>query len=456
MSYIEIKNVSKSYKDKKVLENISLKIDKGKFVSIIGSYGSGKTTLLKMISGLEKIDEGQILINGFSPDKLKEELKMGFVFQDPMLLPWRNVIDNITLPSEINGEKAIEEAKKLLKLVDLESKEKCYPRELSGGMQRIVSILRASIMKPSVLLLDEPLSSIDEINRDDLHEKLIKIHEKNKQTTLLVTHSIHEAVYLSDEIYVLGGSPTRILKRIVPKKPRRIENKFSSNTMIEVADVFHPAEYLFPSLGSVAKSFIENYQEFLENTMYTIIEVIVGFGIAVALGLFLAIITVHYTHLEQILTFSAIILKTIPIIAIAPLLVLWFGHGMGSKIAAVTITSFIPILINVLSGAKEILYKYKSIIGLYNMNKKQKTKYFILPGIRPYLMSSLKISSSLAIVGALVSELISANKGIGYLIMSNYYSMNIAGVFVCIILSSLIGIGIYSIFDKLEKTQDMI
>ena len=237
MSYIEIKNVSKSYKDKKVLENISLKIDKGKFVSIIGSYGSGKTTLLKMISGLEKIDEGQILINGFSPEKLKEELKMGFVFQDPMLLPWRNVIDNITLPSEINGEKAIEEAKKLLKLVDLESKEKCYPRELSGGMQRIVSILRASIMKPSVLLLDEPLSSIDEINRDDLHEKLIKIHEKNKQTTLLVTHSIHEAVYLSDEIYVLGGSPTRVLKMIVPKKPRRIENKFSSNTVIEVAEI---------------------------------------------------------------------------------------------------------------------------------------------------------------------------------------------------------------------------
>lgn len=146
----------------------------------------------------------------------------------------------------------------------------------------------------------------------------------------------------------------------------------------------------------------------------------------------------------------------VPIVAIAVIYretpeALWFGHGMGSKIAAVVITSFIPILINVLSGAKGILYKYKNIIGLYNMNKIQKTKYFILPGIRPYLMSSLKISSSLAIVGALVSELISANKGIGYLIMSNYYSMNISGVFVCIILSSLIGIGIYCIFDKLEK-----
>lgn len=237
MSYIEIKNVSKSYKDKKILENISLNIEKGKFVSFIGSYGSGKTTLLKMISGLENVDSGQILINGYSPQKLKEKSKMGFVFQTPMLLPWKNVIDNITLPAEIKGQDLKNEARNLLELVDLRTKEKCYPNELSGGMQRIVSILRASLMKPSVLLLDEPLSSIDEINRDDLHEKLIKIHEKNKQTTLLVTHSIHEAVYLSDEIYILGGKPTRILKKVKTKNPRNIENKFSSSTMNEVTEI---------------------------------------------------------------------------------------------------------------------------------------------------------------------------------------------------------------------------
>lgn len=237
MSYIEIKNVSKSYKNKKVFENISLKIDKCKFVSFIGSYGSGKTTLLKMIAGIEDVDKGEILIDGKSPKKLKEELKMGFAFQEPMLLPWRNVIDNITLPLEINGNKNIDKAYSLLKLVELESKEKCYPSELSGGMQRIISILRATILEPNVLLLDEPLSSIDEINRDDLHEQLIKIHNKNKQTTILVTHSIHEAVYLSDEIYVLGSNPTSILKKIKPKFPRKFKSKFSSETMMEVANI---------------------------------------------------------------------------------------------------------------------------------------------------------------------------------------------------------------------------
>ena len=220
MSYIEIKNVSKSYKDKKVLENISLKIDKGKFVSIIGSYGSGKTTLLKMISGLEKIDEGQILINGFSPDKLKEELKMGFVFQDPMLLPWRNVIDNITLPSEINGEKAIEEAKKLLKLVDLESKEKCYPRELSGGMQKRVSFARAIVTEPNSILYDEPTSGLDPISSTLIEDYIVRLKEETSAASIVVTHQMstitrtaNRVIMLYDGKIVYEGTPDDMLKQ---------------------------------------------------------------------------------------------------------------------------------------------------------------------------------------------------------------------------------------------------
>ena len=238
MSYIEIENVSKSYnRDKKIFETFSLKIHKGKFISFIGSYGSGKTTLLKMIAGVESIDGGKILIDNCLPENLKNKRKIGFAFQEPKLLPWKSVIDNIALPTEIHDKKDIEKAKKLLKLVDLEEKADKYPRELSGGMQRIVSILRAMILEPAVLLMDEPLSSIDEINRDELHEKLISIHKANKQTTILVTHSIHEAVYLSDEIYVLGGSPTKVIKTIIPKKPRKVNSKFSSDTMRQVAEI---------------------------------------------------------------------------------------------------------------------------------------------------------------------------------------------------------------------------
>lgn len=222
-------------------------------------------------------------------------------------------------------------------------------------------------------------------------------------------------------------------------------------TWLMISVVFQPPEYLFPSPASVGKSFINVYQVFLKNAGYTLLEIILGFIIANVVGMILAIIVIHYKSLEQVITIMAIIIKTIPIIAIAPLLILWFGHGIWSKVAAVAITCFIPVIINIMSGAKEILYRYNNIISLYDLNKIQKTKYFILPGILPNLMSALKISSSLAIVGALVSEFISANKGLGYLIISNYHSMNIANVFVCIILSSIMGIIIYYIFDLLEK-----
>ena len=141
MSYIEIKNISKSYKNKNVFNDFSIEIPKGKFVSFIGSYGSGKTTLLKMIAGIERIDKGEILIDGVSPKKLKDELKLGFVFQEPMLLPWKNVIDNINFPLKIIGKNDNTSAIELLKLVELEEKRDCYPNELSGVMQRIVSIL---------------------------------------------------------------------------------------------------------------------------------------------------------------------------------------------------------------------------------------------------------------------------------------------------------------------------
>lgn len=239
MSYIELKNVTKSYKDRKIFEDISLNLEKGKFISFIGSYGCGKTTILKMIAGIEGVNSGKILVNNSSPEILKKDLKIGFAFQDPMLLPWRTVVDNIRLPLEIQNKKenSSERALKLLNLVELGEKKDSYPNELSGGMQRIVSILRAIIFEPAVLLLDEPLSSIDEINRDELHEKLIKIHKQNKQTTILVTHSIHEAVYLSDEIYILGGNPTRIIKKIEPKNPRKIKSKFSTDTINQVAKI---------------------------------------------------------------------------------------------------------------------------------------------------------------------------------------------------------------------------
>ena len=218
-----------------------------------------------------------------------------------------------------------------------------------------------------------------------------------------------------------------------------------------VSGLFNPPEYLFPSLDKVFKNFIELYDVYLINTLYTLFEIIVGFIIANILGLIIAIIVVYYPIFEDTITTLAMILKTIPIIAIAPLLVLWFGHGSGSKIAAVIITCFIPVLINVISDAKIKRKEYRSLSNLYDITNFQEIIFIVLPSILPSLISSFKISSTLAIVGALVSEFVSANKGLGYLIISNYHSMNIAGVFVCIVLSSIMGLLIYNICNCFER-----
>ena len=185
--------------------------------------------------------------------------------------------------------------------------------------------------------------------------------------------------------------------------------------------IFNPPSYLFPSLINTVTDFISNYQLYIHHTFITVIEIVLGFIVALFIGLSLSLVALYYQKTETIFTFISIILKTIPIIAIAPLLVLWFGNGLGSKVAAVAITSFIPIFVNTLSGAKTILNRYKNIIGIYSLNKLEINKIILLHGISEYIITSLKITSSLAVVGALVSEFISANKGLGYLIISNYY-----------------------------------
>lgn len=235
MNYIEIDKLSKSYQDKLVFKDFSLNIKKGSFVSFVGPFGCGKTTLLKLIAGIENFDDGKILINKQTPEVLKKEIKIGYVFQEPSLLPWKTVESNITLPLELANKNHYKKVDQMLKIVGLEEKAKKYPKELSGGMQQIVSILRAIINDPAVLFLDEPLSAIDEINRNKLQDILIKLHKVNNQTTILVTHSIQEAVYLSDEIYILGGFPTQIIDCVKPKYPRikKCKNNLESIKTIE-------------------------------------------------------------------------------------------------------------------------------------------------------------------------------------------------------------------------------
>jgi NitT/TauT family transport system ATP-binding protein len=229
---IVLRNVTKRFRGAAVaLSGISLTVERGEFVALLGPSGCGKSTLLKLISGLSPVSEGSIAVNGMTPENARE--LMSFIFQDPTLLPWRNVEENVGLGLEL--EHAARELRKervaqMLELVRLDHVARRYPRELSGGMKMRVSIARALVSRPRILLMDEPFAALDEMARDRLNEELLRLYAEQKWTVLFVTHSVAEAVFLSSRIVILAAHPGRITNemRVDLPWPRTAETRESN------------------------------------------------------------------------------------------------------------------------------------------------------------------------------------------------------------------------------------
>lgn len=217
-----------------------------------------------------------------------------------------------------------------------------------------------------------------------------------------------------------------------------------------IITIFSVPSYFFPSASVVFNAMKLNYNTILSNASLTLIESLIGFSIANILSIIIALYLAFNREFEDYIMPFAVLLKTIPILAITPLLVLWFGSGIESKAATAGLICFFPSLVNVLRGAKSLDSDMIELFKLYSATKIQLIKFLIFPSILPYLFSALKVSSSLAIVGALVGEFIGANQGLGFLIITNYYNLNIAMVFATIITSSLIGIAFYYIINFIE------
>lgn len=226
-SAVSVRGVSKSYKDVEALRNLSLEFPRGQLTSLLGPSGCGKTTLLKIIAGLIKANAGEVEVNGVKvegpgPDR-------AFVFQDFALLPWANVMRNVSFGLELRGVAKSEReaiAEKYIKNVGLAGFERSFPHELSGGMRQRVGLARALAVDAQVLLLDEPFSAVDEQNRRKFQEDMLALVQNEKKTFIFVTHSIEEAVYVSDQIAVLLPRPSRVSEVI---RPTSFRNKDAAN-----------------------------------------------------------------------------------------------------------------------------------------------------------------------------------------------------------------------------------
>lgn len=232
---LDIKNLSYSFGNNPILKDINIHVNKNEMVAIVGSSGVGKSTLFNLIAGVLKKQVGEITING-SNDYIG---KVAYMLQKDLLFEHKTIIDNVILPliiAKVNKKEALEEGNKILKQFNLDKYANKYPQQLSGGMRQRVALIRTYMFKRKIFLLDEAFSALDAITKKELHKWYLDLKKEFDLTTLLITHDIEEAVFLSDRIYILGNKPGEIIGEI------KIE--INPNEDIDVQRLFYKKEIL--------------------------------------------------------------------------------------------------------------------------------------------------------------------------------------------------------------------
>jgi NitT/TauT family transport system ATP-binding protein len=232
---IQLQSINKTYTARSggvvvALQEVNLDIRESEFVTLVGPSGCGKSTVLKIIGGIIQPSHGTVLLDGVP--LVKPSRQVGMVFQRPVLLPWRNVLDNVLYPFEMLGwnvNEHVDEARRLIKLVGLGGFEKALPQELSGGMQQRVSICRALVYDPKLLLMDEPFGAVDAMTREEMCFEILRIWQERRKTVAFVTHSIPESVFLGDRVVVMAPRPGRVVLdlRIDLPRPRTLDTEFA-------------------------------------------------------------------------------------------------------------------------------------------------------------------------------------------------------------------------------------
>ena len=485
-----------------VLDNVSFSVPRNQFVCLLGPSGCGKTTLLRIVVGLNDADAGEVRVVGAVVKGAGQDRCM--VFQNYGLLPWRNVRDNAEFGLEIRGQSPAERravCQRSIDKVGLQGFERHYPHQLSGGMQQRTGLARALSKDPKILLMDEPFAAVDMQTRELLQEELLKIWNTTETTVLFVTHSVEEAVYLGDRVIVMAARPGRIraVVKIDLPRPRYASDvkasprfgelcgqlreflrsdpqpKASRVTAVESPPErrkrgFHLTDYpnavrvssvaltlgLWEWYGRGVDPIFMSYPtailaavpamiakgELQRALLLTLQGLSIGFVLAIVFGILIGLLMGRYRLVDYLLDVQISALYSTPNVALIPLLILWFGLGMNSKIAIVFLAAFFPIIVNTYGGVRNVSRGLVEIAQAEGASEAQIFGKIILPASLPFIMTGIRLAVGRAVVGMVVAEMFTAMTGLGGAIM--YYSNAFATdkLFVVIILLALLGVAL--------------
>ncbi|WP_221089695.1 ABC transporter permease subunit [Deinococcus aquaedulcis] len=461
-----------------ILDGVTLDVQRGEFLALIGPSGGGKSTLLRVLAGLLKPERGTVHIA--TPPAL--------VFQDYRLLPWRTALRNVQLPADLGtgGGLAPGEA---LKMVGMEAYGPYFPAQLSGGMRARVALARALAQSGDVLLLDEPFAALDALVRERFNAELRHLHEKTGRTTVLVTHSIREAVWLADRVAVLRGG------RIVELLDTRGEGRVSAYTdgleahlravlgtgdstrlrldsvrarsrawVLPVAAVAlalalwawgaHALNqpFLLPTPGAVWQEAVRTAPALAAAFWVTVRTALLGTLLGALAGVLIGYPLAKWRALERFLSPFLVASQSTPIVVLAPLLVSWLGFGFVPALVVSALSALYPILVATLVGVRELEATYHELFSSLRATRWQRLTRLELPGALPVLLGGLRLAASLALIGAVVWEFVDPNqKGLGLAVQVAGVYQNKAGQFAAIGLLIGYGVLVYLLITGLER-----
>ncbi len=476
---IELSGVRLHLGGREVLSGVDLAVRRGEFLAIIGASGGGKSTLLRIISGLLRAEAGEVSVRG----------RPAYVFQDDRLLPWRSALRNVSLPCELGSGGALTPGE-ALSLVGMAPYAHYLPAQLSGGMRARVGLARALAQSGDILLLDEPFAALDALVRERFNDELRHLHEKTGQTTLLVTHSIREAVLLADRVAVLrNGQVVAVLetrgqgrlsaytegieaelrgllgagdstRNWTPPQPQRSRSEWLPLLALALgllawqmgAARLNQSLFL-PTPLQVWQEFWAHKDELLPQLGYTARVALLGALLGSSVGVLLGYPMARLRWLERFLSPLLIASQSTPTIVLAPVLFLWLGFGVWPGVVVSALSAFYPVLISTLVGVREVDRTYQELFSTLRATPTQRLLHLELPGALPVMLGGLRLSLSLALIGAVVWEFISNEHGLGYAVNQARSLYNGPRQYAAIVLLVLLGVALYSFVTALERRE---